>query len=140
MSDPAAALRRLEAAFYAAFVQRDLQAMRQIWADAADTVCVHPGGPALRGTDAILRSWADILTNASRPEVRYTELQQVLDGALAVHTVEERIRPAGSAREPTRLIATNIYRLTERGWRLLQHHASLPLVDTESAGQARSLH
>ena len=40
---------------------------------------------------------------------------------------------------PTRVIATNIYQNTPNGWRMLAHHASLPLVQG-SKRAPRSLH
>jgi uncharacterized protein (TIGR02246 family) len=118
----------IEQAFYAAFARRDAEAMRRVWADDARAVCVHPGGPLLRGTEAILESWQDILSGVAPPEIQHRQIQQVRSGELAVHTVEELIRPADSDQTPTKVIATNIYARTASGWRMLAHHASLPLV------------
>lgn len=138
MSDSPGDSRNVEAAFYAAFVQRDLSAMQAIWADSPDVTCIHPGGPLLRGTADIVRSWAEILTNAAQPDVQYTELQRILDGDTAIHVVEERIRPARSGTDPTRVISTNVYRRTADGWRMFMHHSSLPLVSAKKSGP--SLH
>jgi ketosteroid isomerase-like protein len=132
--------RHAEAAFYAAFGRRDLAAMTAIWSDSPQALCIHPGGPPLHGPEAILQSWTEILGNAAPPEVRYRELQQLLSGDLAIHIVEELIRPAGSSDAATRVIATNVYqRAADDGWRLLVHHASLPLM-RGGGDKARSLH
>lgn len=132
--------RQAEAAFYAAFGARDLTAMIAIWSDSPQALCIHPGGPPLHGPEAILQSWTEILGNAAPPEVRYTELQQVLSGDLAIHVVEERIRPGRSPDAPTRVIATNVYRREpDARWRLLVHHASLPLM-SRPGSKTRSLH
>lgn len=118
----------IESAFYAAFAMRDIDAMQQLWLQADNTVCVHPGGPLLRGNTEILQSWSEILSNSSKPEISYRQIQRLTAGDLAIHTVEELIRPAESKESPTRVIATNVYMNTPDGWRMLAHHASLPLV------------
>lgn len=124
----------IEHAFYAAFAARDIEAMRAVWLDSDQAVCIHPGGPLLRGTEAVMQSWIDILSGASAPEIKHREIQRLAAGDLMIHTVEEAIRPADSDEPPTRLIATNIYRLTPSGWRMLTHHASLPVVARKVEG------
>jgi hypothetical protein len=50
---------------------------------------------------------------------------QVVQGMmLAVHSVYEHITIAGEARPRAPVIATNVYLRTERGWRMVAHHAS----------------
>ena len=44
----------VEAAFYEAMQNRNLDAFMACWADEDDIVCVHPGGPRLVGHDAIV--------------------------------------------------------------------------------------
>ena len=127
-----------EAAFYRAFAERNPAGMRSVWADGPHTLCVHPGGSLLRGTAEILQSWDGILTNVSVPEVNYEQVNVLQEGDLAIHTVRETIRPAISADAPTTVISTNIYQKTALGWRMVTHHASLPLVDQRKA--ARNLH
>lgn len=128
MNQPTDSSTAIELAFYAAFAQRDIAAMRQLWLPADYTVCVHPGGPLLMGNAEILQSWSEILSNSSKPDITYREIQRLVSGKLAVHTVEELIRPAESGESPTRVLATNVYKKTSEGWRMLAHHASLPLV------------
>jgi ketosteroid isomerase-like protein len=128
MNYPADSSEATESAFYAAFAKCDIAAMQQLWVQAENTVCVHPGGPLLRGNTEILQSWSEILSNSSKPDIRYREIQRLASGDLAIHTVEELIRPAESEESPTRVIATNVYINTPEGWRILAHHASLPLV------------
>lgn len=43
---------------------------------------------------------------------------------MAVHSVVEHVTVAGDPRPANAVLATNIYLLTDRGWRLLVHHAS----------------
>ena len=43
---------------------------------------------------------------------------------LAVHSVYEIITVVGEQRQAQPVIATNIYMNTDRGWRIIVHHAS----------------
>jgi uncharacterized protein len=122
---PAAAFatpQEAEAGFYKALEVGDLDAMLAVWADDDGVVCIHPGGERLQGREAVAGSWRGML--AGQPVMRF-ELEDVNytgDAQLSVHTLRERIsvngRPAGTA------LATNVYRRTEGGWRLLMHHTS----------------
>lgn len=113
-----------EAAFYEAFERADLSAMMAVWAEDEDIVCIHPGGPRLVGLDQIREGWRRIFANG--PPLRFQiSGQQVLRGTLlSVHSVHENVtvRTERTARPP--IIATNVYLLTDRGWRMVVHHAS----------------
>jgi hypothetical protein len=122
-----------EGAFYRAFELCDLHAMQQTW-EPSDTVsCIHPGGPLLQGYIDVLQSWGEIFSQSQPPEIRYRVVARLVEEGLAVHTVEEAIRPNGSSEEPTLLIATNLYRRGTDGWRMVAHHACLPLVEPRQA-------
>ncbi len=121
--DPAAA----EAAFYRAFQRLDLDAMRAVWLDSAETSCIHPGGGLLLGTAAIIASWAAIFDNSRAPRLTTRLLAAHTDQNLAVHTVAEDI--ASGSGKGARVIATNTFTRSRNGWRILSHHASLPLVE-----------
>lgn len=123
--------RSIEHAFYQAFEHCSVEEMRDIWLDDDLAACVHPGGPLLRGTRSILSSWASIFSGAKPPRIRHNEIQRIVTGDFAIHTVEELITPGDSDDDPTRIIATNVYQRTESGWRMLTHHASLPMVVAE---------
>ena len=143
MSDSTQDSRAVEQAFYQAFEHCSLDEMRAIWLDDESAACVHPGGPLLRGTTRILSSWASIFSGASPPTIRHNEIQRVVTDDLAIHTVEELIAPNGDDSDPTRVIATNVYQRTEAGWRMLTHHASLPMVaadETEEPAAPATVH
>ena len=112
-----------ESAFYAAFEHLDIQLMESVWLDADDAYCIHPGGPVQEGFETVLKQWRFILQDASPPEMSYRVVQKSVNGNLAVHLVEEHI---GAADQATLVLATNIYKNTAEGWRLMAHHASLP--------------
>jgi ketosteroid isomerase-like protein len=117
-----------ERAFYEAFANRDLSAMRSVWQDDATAACLHPGGGLLLGLEAIMQSWAEIFAGSSAPSLQVRPIHVDKDGGLALHLVEERIRSANQDRGAT-VIATNVYQRMSNGWLMRLHHASLPLVE-----------
>lgn len=124
-----------EAAFYEAFERADLSAMMAVWAEEEDIVCTHPGGPRLTGLDQIRDGWRRIFANG--PSLRFQiSGQQILRGTLlTVHSVHENITVRGERAARPPIVATNVYLLTEKGWRMVVHHASpttdLPELENE---------
>ena len=122
-----------ESAFYEAFERGDLAAMMAVWAEDDDVVCVHPQGPRLVGFEAVRESWTQIFGSGMQLRVRTTDARQYHGQALAVHSVVEMLAAAGEGVAPPPVAATNVYVLTEEGWRMMVHHASpLPGPATEA--------
>ena len=118
-----------EAAFYAAFAHQDLNAMMAVWDESSDIVCVHPGGRMLIGADAVRAGWGDIFRRGPALQFVIEERRRTADDALALHIVHEHIRVGGEL-APAPVIATNAYRRTTHGWRMILHHASTaPVAD-----------
>ncbi len=113
-----------EDAFYHAFSATDLEAMMAVWADDDTVTCVHPGGPRLDGRPAIRRSWQLIFEGAAGVRFVVADAHYMHDAELAVHLVHEHIQVQHAAGPQPPVIATNIYRLTKHGWRMVLHHAS----------------
>lgn len=113
-----------EAAFYAAFESADLEAMMNVWDEADDIVCVHPMGPRLEGRAAVAESWRRLFSGG--PSLRFEPVdRQVYPGRdLAVHCLHEDIRHGPGHGQQSRVIATNVYRHTAQGWRMIMHHAT----------------
>ena len=111
-----------ETAFYDAFERADIAAMMAVWAETDDVVCIHPQGPRLAGFEAVRESWMQIFAGGSTLRVRTTETRTFDGQALAVHNVVELVAPPGG--EPTSVFATNVYVLTDGGWRIAVHHAN----------------
>lgn len=112
--DGAAAVLDANRAFYAAFAAGDAAAMARVWADRSPVTCIHPGWPPLHGRAQVLASWRAIL---SRPPAVTAEDEQIVihdDTALVLC----RARVGTQA-----LAATNVFRRTDDGWRLIHHHA-----------------
>ena len=114
----------IEAAFYDALQNGDIDKLMACWADEDEIVCVHPGGPRVVGAGAIRATFESMFANGSIrawPErVRKTQAM-----ASAVHNLLERVEvltPAGP--KNAWVIATNVYHRTAQGWRMVAHHAS----------------
>jgi len=133
-----------EAAFYDAFERGDLAAMMVVWAEGEEVVCVHPSGPRLTGFEAVRESWLQIFAANVKLAVRVTESRRLDGPSVAVRSVVESITAAGTQDAPQLVNATNVYVLTEAGWRLAMHHASPPAEAPEAAAddeaQPHTLH
>lgn len=136
-----------EDAFYAAFARGRLDEMMKVWSSAEDVVCVHPGGPRLRGIAEIRASWAQIFDN-SMPRAFELRGRLILgEGAQRIHLVEENIRVPGTHFVSPPVLATNVYRREGRGWLMVLHHASVspeslatPRPSGEPRGKPPRLH
>jgi ketosteroid isomerase-like protein len=123
-------------AFYRAFANRDVAAMRDVWHETLPVVCVHPGWPALEGRERVLESWGRILENPSSPTVRCVRAKAHLLDGFALVVCYEAI--GGS-----RLVATNAFARDGDTWRMVLHQAG-PLAqpdedDDEPEEQAREV-
>jgi len=127
-----------EAAFYTAFSKRDLEGMMAVWDDADDIVCVHPLGTVLVGAAAVRASFERLLSNPQEMTFMVEERHRSSDGELALHVVREHIRISGKQQPP--VAATNAYRQTEDGWRMILHHASPAPEPEEAQPQPPTLH
>jgi ketosteroid isomerase-like protein len=134
-----------EAAFYDAFTKSDLDAMMAVWADDDDIYCIHPQGPRVAGVERVRESWREIFASGQTLRFQLRDQQYVRGMMLAVHSVYEHITIAGESRSRAPMIATNIYLRTERGWRMVAHHASpapaaAPTADPERRQEPKTLH
>jgi uncharacterized protein (TIGR02246 family) len=132
-----------ETAFYDAFERGDLAAMMAVWDEADDIVCVHPDGPRLVGFEAVRDSWVQIFSGATQLRVRTTEVRRFDGQTVAVHAVVEEVSPRGQQAPLSIVYATNVYELTEGGWRMVVHQAGAapePPAREESPPSAHTLH
>lgn len=114
----------VEAAFYESLQQADLPRLMACWADEDEICCLHPGGPRLIGSVAIRDAYVALL--ASGPvRVHPERIHRLVSDRLAVHSVVERVEvPGDDGGTMAWVLATNVYARTDRGWRLVAHHAS----------------
>ena len=113
-----------ESAFYEALTKADLDAMMAVWADDDDVYCVHPNGARISGVESVRESWRKIFASGQTLRFQLRESQTVQGMMLSVHSVYEHITIAGETRPRGPVITTNVYLRTERGWRMVAHHAS----------------
>jgi ketosteroid isomerase-like protein len=131
-----------EAAFYEALTKGDLEAMMAVWADDDDIYCIHPHGARISGMAQVRESWRQIFNNGQTLRFQLREQQYVHGMMLSVHSVYEHISVLGETRTRNPVIATNIYLRTERGWRMVVHHASPApaAAEPEPRRAAKTLH
>ncbi len=113
-----------ETEFYRAFQANDINAMMAIWSEEDDIVCIHPQGPRLEGYEKICESWIQILQNSPPIRLRLTEQRRIDGDSIAIRYVNENIYLANDQEPQFTIHATNVYRRTNKGWRIILHHAS----------------
>lgn len=113
-----------EAAFYEAFTKGDLDAMMAVWADDDDIYCVHPQGRRVSGVEQVRESWRQIFAGGQTLRFQLRHQQTIQAMMVSVHSVYEHIMVAGETRARAPMIATNVYLRTDRGWRIVAHHAA----------------
>ena len=114
-----------EQAFCRAFECADLTEMVAVWAEEEDIVCVHPVGPRRAGVLEVRESWRQIFASGQQLQFRLAAAKKYTARTICVHRVIEHSTVLGDQGPETPLLAANIYVLTERGWHLYLHHASL---------------
>ena len=132
----------IEAAFYDALQNGDIEKLMACWADEDDIVCIHPGGPRVVGAMAIRATFESMFSNGSiRAWPQQARKTQAL--ASAVHNVLERVDVlTAEGLGHAWVIATNVYHKTAQGWRMVAHHASpgTPSEVQEVSGSPQVLH
>jgi ketosteroid isomerase-like protein len=115
----------VEAQFYEALREADLDKLMALWADDDEVFCVHPGGPRVVGPRAIRVAFEAVFASNGRIHVQPERHRRLQTMDTAVHNLVERVQVRTS--EGTRtgfVLATNVFIKTTQGWRLVAHHAS----------------
>jgi uncharacterized protein (TIGR02246 family) len=114
----------IEAQFYEALQQGDVDRVMAVWSDDDEVVCVHPGGVRVVGQRAIRASFEAIFSKGAIP-AQPEGVRRLQTEDSAIHTVFERVEVTGPKGLQTAwVIATNVYVKTALGWRMAAHHAS----------------
>lgn len=123
------AVAEVNAAFYAAFEARDLDAMAEVWERTDRAVCTHPGWPTLHGWARVATSWDAIFRNTPGIQFVLTDEQVTVEGDTAWVSVTENILQ-GESLHASSAAALNVFvrRGSEAPWRLVVHHGS-PVAD-----------
>jgi uncharacterized protein (TIGR02246 family) len=114
----------VEAQFYEALQNADLDKLMSVWADDDEIACVHPGGPRVAGYAAIRASFEAIFANGA-VALQPQGVRRLQSLGCAVHHLVEQVRivDAQGSRSAW-VLATNVYVKTAQGWRMVAHHAS----------------
>ena len=120
-----------ETAFYAAFEAADLDAMMAVWMNDDDIICIHPICHRLQGREAVAESWQQIFANGPSVKLITSEAQYTQEAVLAIHQVKENMTLLEDGHDQSPILATNIYQLTDQGWRMVVHHASPVAISPE---------
>lgn len=130
----------LEAAFFEALHNGDVDAMMACWADEDDIFCIHPGAGRVVGPQAVRSAFEALFAHGA---VRATPEQvRKLDFVeSAVHSVLARIDVmTHDGPRQAYVLATNVFQRTALGWRLVAHHASPgTIADMQDLVQANGL-
>src|SRR5215510_5931197 len=110
--------------FYRAFATRDLAAMDAIWARRTPVACLHPGWTALKDRDAVMESWATILSNPGAPRIACFDEQAFVYGGVALVLCEEEL-------EGGTLAASNLFVREDGAW-LIAHHDAGQIVSRQA--------
>jgi ketosteroid isomerase-like protein len=139
MADDEEQVRDRNAAFYAAFEARDLDAMSELWEHSDRVTVTHPGWPTLRGWARVGGSWDAIFANT--PYIQFVLTEEVVSvaGDVAWVTLDENIlqshptapsEPGEGELSGASVAATNLFVRTDDGWHMVVHHGS-PVADQE---------
>jgi len=119
------AVREANESFYAALEGHDLARMSGLWLHEDWVHCVHPGGEALRGWETVHTSWRQIFERGGWMRVTPTGVEIRIEGDVAVVVCSENITAEYQSEVRVAVaLATNLYRRTPAGWRMVHHHAS----------------
>ena len=130
----------VEAQFYDALVQADIDKLMAVWADDEEIVCIHPGGGRVIGAAAIRASFEAVFAGGAGLSLRPEQQHRLQQAGFALHHLVERIDIATEqGLQAAWVLATNVYVKTALGWRLAAHHASpgmptAPTLDDISDG------
>lgn len=125
MSVPAA-IEFANSAFYDAFQAASIEQMSDLWAPTDAVFCCHPGWQPIHGREAVLRSWAEIFSNAGPMPIAHRVLARDLIGEMGIVCCLESVSGHG-------FIATNLFVRDGKIWRMVHHHAGpiagpLPII------------
>lgn len=113
-----------EAAFYAAFEARSLDAMMAVWADDESIACLHPLAAPLDGRAAVAAGWKGLFEAAGRFRMQVELAHEIRTADQVIRIVREYLTIGQEAEARPPILATNVFRRDADGWRMVLHHAS----------------
>jgi ketosteroid isomerase-like protein len=122
---PQSSLIEANRTFYRALENLDLETMDHLWLHDGWVRCIHPGWDALVGWPSVRRSFEEIFAQTRWIRVTPTSIEVLVFGDIGVVACVENITAKNDDEVGVAVAqATNIFRLTAAGWRMMHHHAS----------------
>jgi ketosteroid isomerase-like protein len=109
------------AAFYAAFEARDLDAMSEVWLHEDHVVCTHPGWASLHGWPAVAASWFALFQGDHPMQFILTKVSATVRGDTGWVTVDENLIAGPQAQT---VAAVNLFERHADRWKLVLHAGS----------------
>lgn len=113
-----------EAAFYAAFETRSLDAMMAVWARDDSIACVHPLTAPLTGLAAVTAGWRSMFEAAGQFRIQVETAHELRETDQVIRIVREYLIIGQETEPRPPILATNVYRRESGGWYMVLHHAS----------------
>jgi ketosteroid isomerase-like protein len=113
-----------EAAFYAAFQTRNLEAMMAVWSNDDSIACVHPMAAPLDGRAAVAAGWRSMFEAAGQFRVEVEIAHEIRAATEVLRIVREYLVIGREAEPRPPILASNLYRKGDEGWHMVLHHAS----------------
>lgn len=118
-------LREANERFYRALEALDLAAMERVWLPGPEVRCIHPGSEALVGWRVVRAAFAQIFANTRWMRVQPTDVRLQVIGEVGLVACAENITATMDDDVGVAVAqATNLFRHTPDGWRMILHHAS----------------
>jgi ketosteroid isomerase-like protein len=113
-----------EQAFYTAFESRSLDDMMRVWANVDHIACIHPLAAPLNGRGAVAAGWRSMFEAAGKFSVQVELAHEIREPDQVVRVVREYLTIGNETEPRPPILATNLYRREDDGWRMVLHHAS----------------
>ncbi|MEW6414807.1 MAG: nuclear transport factor 2 family protein [Pseudomonadota bacterium] len=113
-----------EAAFYAAFEARSLDAMMDVWAHDEHIACLHPLAAPLNGRLAVAAGWKSLFEAAGQFRMQVELAHEIRSADQVIRIVREYLTIGQETEPRPPILATNVFRRDGEGWRMVLHHAS----------------
>lgn len=118
-------LREMNERFYRSLETLDLASMESVWLKEPWVRCIHPGWDVLVGWDDIRDSWRRIFEDTPWIRVTATQVEIEVFGDVAIVGCAENITTGQDGDVGVAVAqATNLFKRTPDGWRMIHHHAS----------------
>ncbi|MGI9559050.1 MAG: YybH family protein [Thermodesulfobacteriota bacterium] len=125
-------VKKAQEMFYEALNKADIEMMEQVWVAGGRAKCIHPGWPVIKGWDAIKASWMSIFESGELASIEMSDVMiDVGEKAALANCVEKLNHFVEGNVVVTFAQATNIFEITDSGWKITLHHASpIPVKST----------